>query len=137
MTTEYETSSAFDDAFMAARSTVDNLVTRIAERLGQHASAKAVFGDPVERDGITVIPVAKIRMGFGGGGGSGTGKHEDSGEGGGGGGGLTATPLGYIELSAAGAEFRKIQSLAELAPFMLATGAAAFLFLRGLRALFR
>jgi uncharacterized spore protein YtfJ len=137
MTTEYDTSSAFDDAFAAATSRIDNLVTRIADRLGQHASAKAVFGDPIERDGITVIPVAKIRMGFGGGGGSGTGKHEDSGEGGGGGGGLTASPLGYIELSAAGAEFRKIQATAELWPVVLAGGAAVFLVFRGLRALFR
>ena len=30
-----------------------------------------MFGDPVERRGITVIPVAKARFGFGGGGGAG------------------------------------------------------------------
>jgi uncharacterized spore protein YtfJ len=49
-------------------------------------SVKTVFGDPVEKDGITVIPVAKV--GGGGGGGSDT-------EGNGGGGfGLAAKPAG-------------------------------------------
>ena len=49
----------------AARST--GFVERIADRIGAHAEVKAVFGDPIERDGITVIPVAKVRWGFGGG----------------------------------------------------------------------
>jgi uncharacterized spore protein YtfJ len=137
MTTDFESSTAFDEAFAAANSRVDRILGVVAERLGAHASAQAVFGDPIEREGITVIPVAKVRMGFGAGGGSGSGKDEDSGEGGGGGGGTTATPLGYIEISAAGAEFRPIHSWADSWPAILAAGAAVFLALRGLRALFR
>lgn len=31
------------------------------------ASVKRVFGQPIERDGATVIPVASVRGGFGGG----------------------------------------------------------------------
>jgi uncharacterized spore protein YtfJ len=137
MTTDYESSTAFDDAFAAATSRVDRILSTVAERLGNHASAKAVFGEPVERDGITIIPVAKVRMGFGAGGGSGSGHDHDSGEGGGGGGGTMATPLGYIEISAAGAEFRPIHHPADMWPTVLAVGAAAFLALQGLRALFR
>jgi len=33
-------------------------------------SVKRVFGDPIERNGVTVIPVARILGGVGGGGGS-------------------------------------------------------------------
>ena len=137
MTTDYESSTAFDDAYAAANSRVDRILGVVAERLGQHASATAVFGEPVERDGVTIIPVAKVRIGFGAGGGSGSGKDDDSGEGGGGGGGTTATPLGFIEISAAGAEFQPIHHTADLWPVVLAGGVAGFLVLRGLRALFR
>jgi uncharacterized spore protein YtfJ len=50
-----------------------------------------VFGEPLERDGVTVIPAAVIR----GGGGGGTGKNGDTGEEGEGGGfGLIARPAG-------------------------------------------
>ena len=45
------------------------LVERLADKLGSSAHSTAVFGEPVERDGVTVIPVAKARWGFGGGGG--------------------------------------------------------------------
>ena len=31
------------------------------------ATVKRVFGGPIERDGVTVIPVASVRGGFGGG----------------------------------------------------------------------
>jgi uncharacterized spore protein YtfJ len=44
-----------------------SLVERIAELIQVHASARQVYGDPVEKDGTTVIPVAKIQWGFGGG----------------------------------------------------------------------
>jgi len=45
-----------------------------------------VYGDPIERDGTTIIPAAKIRGGGGGGG--------DAENNGGGGFGLTAHPIG-------------------------------------------
>jgi hypothetical protein len=51
-----------------------SFVERVAERMGLHASAKAVYAEPVERDGVTIIPVAKVRWGFGGGSGSKSGK---------------------------------------------------------------
>lgn len=51
-------------------------------------TVKRVFGDPVERDGVTVIPAAAVRGGAGGGG-------EGGGNGGGGGGfGIVARPIG-------------------------------------------
>jgi len=49
----------------------DELPHRLGQAVGQGATVSTVFGEAVERDGITVIPVAKARFGFGGGGGAG------------------------------------------------------------------
>ncbi|HKA03830.1 MAG TPA: spore germination protein GerW family protein [Acidimicrobiales bacterium] len=64
-------------------------------------TVKRVFGEPYERNGVTVIPVASIRGGAGGGQGEGSGRAQDSpqatGSGSGGGFGLVAKPAGvYI-----------------------------------------
>jgi hypothetical protein len=50
---------------------VNQLLERIGQTIGEKAHASTIFGEPVEREGITVVPVAKARFGFGGGGGSG------------------------------------------------------------------
>lgn len=52
-------------------------------------TVKRVYGDPYEKDGMTVIPAASVRAGGGGGGGR---QGEDSGNGGGF--GVTARPSG-------------------------------------------
>ncbi|MGW0820304.1 spore germination protein GerW family protein [Streptomyces sp. NPDC002845] len=70
------------------------------------AIAAAVFGEPVTRDGITVIPVARI--GFGGGAGRETGAAK-TGDGGGGGGGAGAQPLGFIEIRDGTATYKPIR----------------------------
>lgn len=86
-----------------AASSVNEHVPRIAERIGAAARAEAVFAEPVERDGVTVIPVAKVRWGFGGGMGA---QRRHGAEGGGGGGGVIASPVGFIELRDGQARFR-------------------------------
>jgi len=86
-----------------------DLVERIAHLLQTHASAKQVFGDPVERDGTTVIPVARVQWGFGAGS-LGKGTFER----GGGGGGVRATPAGFIEIRDGKAEFRHYRDSREL-----------------------
>lgn len=73
------------------------LLERLAEKLGGRASVTAVFGEPITRDGVTIIPVAEVRFGFGGGAGREVGATKTGG-GGGGGGGARAKPLGYIEI---------------------------------------
>ena len=81
-----------------------DFIARLAERVGATARASAVFGDPVERGSVTVIPVAKATWGAGGGSG------EKAGEFGlGGGGGTSVAPMGYIEVRDGGAEFRPIR----------------------------
>jgi uncharacterized spore protein YtfJ len=91
----------------------DRFIGTMAEKLGAVARAATVFGEPVERDGITVIPVAKARWGFGGG----AGQRIDEGSGGkqedgaGGGGGVLVTPVGFIEIKNSAANFRPIRTV--------------------------
>ena len=101
---------------------VEELVQRIGETVGDRAKVSTIFGEPVEREGITVIPVAKARFGFGGGGGSGTGRSGEEGSGGGGGGGALVSPVGYIELREGAAEFKRINNPVDL---LVAVAAAA------------
>ena len=94
-------------------SSADRFIGTMAEKLGAVARASTVFGEPVERDGVTVIPVAKARWGFGGG--AGQRKEEGSGgtqeDGAGGGGGVQVTPVGFIEIKNNGANFRPIRTV--------------------------
>ncbi len=64
------------------------------ERIGRTFTVSQVFGDPIERDGVTVVPVALIAAG--GGGGS-DGQSENGGAGGGGMGGQ-ARAAGVYEI---------------------------------------
>lgn len=79
---------------------------KLAEKLGAVAQASTVFGEAVERDGVTVIPVAKARWGLGGGGGR-RGMAFGQ-EGMGGGGGVIVQPVGYIEVKDGETRFRPI-----------------------------
>jgi uncharacterized spore protein YtfJ len=102
---------------------VDELLGRIGQTVGQKAHVSTVFGEPVERDSVTVIPVAKTRFGFGGGGGSGS-KQGEEGSGGGGGGGAVISPVGYIELRDGSAEFKRISSPVDVVAFVAAASVA-------------
>lgn len=67
-----------------------SITGNVFDRLRTLVSTTTVFGDPVERNGVTVIPASTVFAG--GGGGGGTGGSGDSGEGGGI--GLVARPTG-------------------------------------------
>jgi hypothetical protein len=124
--------AAIEAAEAAAKGTGATIVERLASRLGVRAEAEAVFGAPVEREGVTVIPVARVRTGFGGGGGTGP-----AGKGEGGGGGVSASALGYIEMTEGRADFRPIFDPAAYTGLVMAAGISAWLTFRGLRSLFR
>lgn len=64
----------------------------VLERAQDALTVRRVYGEPIERDGVVVIPAAKVRGG--GGGGSGEGPQGRGGSGWGGGFGLSATPAG-------------------------------------------
>jgi uncharacterized spore protein YtfJ len=110
----------------------DTLLQRISQVVGDKAKVSSVFGEPVEREGITVIPVAKARFGFGGGGGAGA-RVGDEGSGGGGGGGAVVSPVGYIEVRDGTARFKRISSASDLLA-LVAAGSLAVLALERLLA---
>jgi len=95
----------------------DTFVHRLADALGAKSSASAAYGPPIEREGITVVPVAKVRWGVGGGGGTGSATEKMSGGGSGGAGGTLISPIGYIEIQDGSAEFRRIRE--PVPPWML------------------
>jgi uncharacterized spore protein YtfJ len=101
----------------------DNFIGRMAEKLGASARAATIFAEPVQRDAITVIPVAKARWAFGGG--AGHTKEED---GGGGGGGVQVTPVGFIEIKNDQANFRPIRNPS--LPWMIVGGISLLFLLR-------
>ena len=105
-----------------------SLVERLAQQLSSTVTAQAIYGTPVEREGVTVIPVARARYGFGGGGGGGEDAEGKAGAGSGGGGGVSLTPMGYIELREGRARYRRIQSSA--VPLVVVSGLVALLLLR-------
>src|SRR4051812_28520728 len=71
-------------------------LTELATALRDSMTVARVFGEPFERDGVTVIPAAAVRGGMGGGTGKRAGREgeENPEEGEGGGLGMTARPAG-------------------------------------------
>ena len=96
---------------------IENLLEQLSNRLGQSATVKNLFGDPVQINNRIVIPVAKISYGFGGGFGQGRKKSaaeaaslgdasaDGSGEGGGGGAGLSASAKGVFDITPTSVRF--------------------------------
>jgi Sporulation protein YtfJ (Spore_YtfJ) len=98
-------SQAIAQAADSVPHTAADLLERLGERVGGRASAAAVFGEPIGRDGVTVIPVASVAYGFGGR----HGPESDSHRGVEGGGGGTSRPIGFIEISGGTAVFKPIR----------------------------
>ena len=88
-------------------SNVGESIRSIVDDLGEHASVRSVYGDPIEAAGKTIVPVARVAYGFGGGGfgrggdepGEGSpGEEGATGQGGGVGAGVSARPIGVVEI---------------------------------------
>jgi uncharacterized spore protein YtfJ len=108
----------------------DELLSVLAERIGARLGAATVFGASVERDGVTVVPVAVARFGIGAGSGSDPTKGQE-GEGGGGGG--TVTPIGYIEVKDGRSRFVPVVHPARMLALVLSAVIAALLIMRPTR----
>ncbi|CAM3007584.1 Uncharacterised protein [Legionella steigerwaltii] len=108
----------------------DNLtaVDQIANTITSTFNDKIIYSDPIEKDGVIVILVAKVAYGLGGG-------RDDDSEGGGG--GFFAKPVGYIEIKDGKTNFKAIRDPLTYAPIIAASGIAVSLLLRGLTRLFR
>jgi len=117
----------------------EGFLERLAEKVGARASVAAVFGEPVERGELTVIPVARVRWGVGGGAGvaGDAASAPASGSGSGGGGGVTAEPIGYLEIGSSGVTFQTIAAPYPSPLFVLAGSIGLAVILRALARLIR
>jgi Sporulation protein YtfJ (Spore_YtfJ) len=132
--------NAYAAAGRAATTPQDALLEKLAERIGGRASVQAIFGEPIQRGSLTVIPVARVRWGFGGGAGTGPIEGEGgpaTGSGSGAGGGVSADPIGYLEIDEDGAAFKPIVPPYPSPVFILAGGITAALVLRAIARLVR
>ncbi|TFB64017.1 MULTISPECIES: hypothetical protein [Cryobacterium] len=107
-------------------------MTSLPEKLAEtfrSAGVKTAYGDPVQIDGVTLVPVALSYYGFGG---------ADTGEGGagsGGGGGGVSLPIGAYVKSGGTARFEPnvIALLAVGVPFLIVAGRALARVIRALK----
>jgi uncharacterized spore protein YtfJ len=97
---------AMAEAESAATLPFARTIDSLANRIGAHADARAVFGTPVTHAGFTVVPVARVAAGFGAG--AARGSSDERSDGVGGGGGYVAAPVGFIEIGADGARFQRM-----------------------------
>ncbi len=132
--------AAEDQARAAATGGYGNAaLERLVEQVGGKASVAAVFGAPIERGDLTVVPVARVRWGFGGGSGYGeaAGPGEQAPGGTGGAGGVSADPVGYLEIGPDGASFRPIVPPYPNALFVLAAAVSVAVMVRAAARLLR
>ena len=87
------------------------LIETLRDSFSNHAGVKTLYGEPVQAQGKTVIPVARLSYGFG----AGSGSKRDEQSGGGGGGGLSAIPLGVVEVTPEATRFISIRETRKLA----------------------
>ena len=78
-------------------------VQKTIEQAKDALTVRRVFGDPYEKNGVTVIPAARVQGGAGGGGGEGP---EGEGKGSGSGFGLNARPAGAYVIHGDEVEWR-------------------------------
>ena len=82
-------------------------VNELLQQTRDTLTVARVFGEPQERNGVMVIPVAVVRGGGGGGRGEGSGPEGvGTGSGSGGGFGLTAKPAGVYVIEGNGVSWR-------------------------------
>jgi uncharacterized spore protein YtfJ len=90
------------------RQALDDVLTAVKDGM----TVRKVFGEPYEKEGATVIPVAAVRGGGGAGGGEG---EEGEGKGSGGGFGLSARPVGVYVLDAEGVKWEPALDVSRIA----------------------
>ncbi len=106
---------------------VQDVLRQLAEDMKQFAKTETIFGEPIEIQGNTVIPVCKMSIGYGGGGGEAEGTDEKKrggkGAGAGAGAGVKIEPAALIiakegEVSVVGirAKGSKLEALLEMIP---------------------
>lgn len=90
---------------------VERLLKGTVEELEKLLNGRNVLGDPIDREGATVVPVVSYGFGFGAGGGTGgEGAKSGKGSGAGAGAGGGIKPLGAIIIDQNGARMEAVKS---------------------------
>ncbi len=80
--------------------TLPNMLENTIAKIREMVDVNSVVGDPITTpDGVTIIPVSKVSVGFGGGGSDFVSKnvnHQENPFGGGAGGGVKVTPIAFL-----------------------------------------
>jgi uncharacterized spore protein YtfJ len=102
---------------------IAEMLDLLADNLGHIATSEVVVGEPIELDGVTIVPLSRVGVGIGAGGGEGEGELHNHGKakgkaktgpgagkglGGGTGGGAKVRPVGLIAFTADGVEVQAI-----------------------------
>ena len=78
----------------------DTLMSDTMEKVHQFVDANTVVGTPIQAEGVTIIPISRVSMGFASGGADFTTKNQkpeaDNCFGGGGGAGVNVTPVAFL-----------------------------------------
>lgn len=111
-------------------------LTRLINKVTRGANVKLIYGEPIEHDGVVVIPVGKLRWALGGGEGRDSAE-ESSGSGSGGGGGILMSPVGLIEIKDGKARFKPVFDPALIVQIILASAFALVLLQRGVSGIIR
>lgn len=79
---------------------IPNMLENTIAKIREMVDVNSVIGDPITTpDGVTIIPVSKVSVGFGGGGSDYVSKNANKQEnpfGGGAGGGVSVTPIAFL-----------------------------------------
>ncbi len=79
--------------------TLPNMLENTIAKIREMVDVNSVIGEPITADGITIIPVSKVSVGFGGGGSDYVSRNANKQEnpfGGGAGGGVKVTPIAFL-----------------------------------------
>jgi uncharacterized spore protein YtfJ len=97
-------------------------VTEMLEGAREAMTVKRVYGEPIEREGLTIVPAARVRGGGGGGG--------DAENNGGGGFGLTASPVGAYVVKGGEVAWEPAVDVNRISTLGILAGIVALLVLR-------
>ena len=76
---------------------IPNMLENTLQKIREMVDVNSVVGQPIQTpDGVTIIPVSKVSVGFGGGGSDFTTKNNENPFGGGAGGGVKVTPVCFL-----------------------------------------
>ncbi len=82
-----------------ADSAATEILDALMRNMREIISTKTIVGEPIVSNGITILPLMRVALGFGAGAGGAAGKGNGNGGntgGGGGGGGVSITPVGFL-----------------------------------------